>query len=208
MATRRSIIVPNVTPPVVARTPVHKPVKTQPMVLGHEEQVDRLIDSKITIEGEEKVIASIRPSLEHAAVDLRKNLEEKGDFTKTVLVKGSSQNVSLSFSDAYAKIDVAVEGQLKQLLGPVYDELFVRCRSVSVWASAAERLLQMASTYAVSGISGAMLLSELTIDEYLKPVPEFRKKRFEMRSKLTPQQNDALDSVVSQVANRPSLGVK
>ena len=189
-----------------AKKPTAVPTKNKkpaPVVLtGHEKVVDLLALKHSEIEAAQGVVAHTRTSLDPVVTKFRIGREAEGEFTKTIQVAGTKANATYTFRDSYAKIDVSVEQNLKALLGPTYDKLFERKKTVSVKTDDASmnRLRQLALVH------GFMDLLEE--DEFLVPVDDFRRQRFEMRGELTSAQNKALDDVVKQVSGKPALSFK
>jgi hypothetical protein len=207
MATKK---IPSI--PTTTKAPTTKKAKAEITLVGHEAQVARLVEAKEYADFGTAQMEAERPALEHAAAELRASMETDGVFHKTVTLKGNAKDCTLTFTDSYSKIDVSVEGDLMRLLGEHYGSLFVRCKTVSVKdATKMMDLIEYAKKHAMSTASGKEFTKELedqiSVDEFIKPVPEFRAKRFELRCKLSKEQNDALDFVVKQVSARPSLRV-
>lgn len=167
---------------------------------GQEKDIDILAIAKETITAAETAIENIREDLDKKVCNFRLGQEVEGMFTKTVQVLGHKANAVYTFKDSYARIDTSVEQDLKKLLGSHYDELFVRKHEVSVKPNCYGKLLELAKKHGFTD-----LLEE---DEYLSPVEDFRRKRYEMRTELNRTQNRSLDDVVRQVQSRPSLSFK
>jgi hypothetical protein len=194
--------VPAVTPKA---KPIRKDVEPNLIVKGHEKEVDLIVQKTFESKEASKVIDQVRgnaakPGLDALATEFRSKHEADGEFTKTVIVAGTNQNAVYTFKDSYAKIDTAVEPDLKRLLGNEYTELFQRVTSVSVKKGCEDRLLELARQHG--------FIDLLDPDEYICAVDGFREKRAEKRSALSTEQNNALDSVVSQTASKPTLNLK
>lgn len=193
------VAVPADVPPKVTT----KNKKPQPVVLtGHEKVVDILAEKKSEIEAAGGVIEHSRLVLDPIVSKFRTGREAEGEFTKSIQVCGTKANATYTFRDSFAKIDTSVESDLKKLLGTHYPELFDRKKVTTVKNDDAS----MAKLRELAKVHG--FLDLLEEDEFLQPVDDFRKRRYEKRTALTPEQNKALDDVVKQVEVRPALSFK
>lgn len=174
------------------------------LLSGFEKVVDELIAEKMKIIEATKALDSMRVAVDQAAEQLRVKKEGDGVFSKTVHVKGTAINAVLTFKDAYSKIDPSVESNLRQLLWDNYERLFEKKLIYSIKAEKIEVIKNL-----VQNLFGEEGINEFfEKEEFIKPVEGFREVRFNTRSELTPDQNAALDEVVQQIADRPTLNFK
>jgi hypothetical protein len=200
------------------------PPGTIPVLTGFEAQVDALASAKSMEEkakadqeslraGEVNPITQERAGGLEEIVEIWRNGLESDPvhpiFAKTVQVRGSLVNLKCSFTDSYSPIDVVTEPALRKMLGVHYDQLFEMVEKVEV--KNPELLLKSIQSYAGTKTPLDVVQLEATFfkkTKFIKPVPNFREKRFRLRSYLSTEQNAALDSVISQIAARPSFSFK
>lgn len=166
---------------------------------GAGELVDALALATKAKEKSEEKIGKLRLQLDPLAAQKRRDLERKGIFTKTIIFLGAKLNACYTFKDSYRTIDVGLEDKLKMVLGNVYDLFFTRKREWTVREGMMEKLLEKL---------GDKAPDYLEQKEWLEPVENFREMIFDVRKNLDHDQKETLDSLLGQIASKPSLSMK
>jgi hypothetical protein len=179
------------------------PAKKDPVVVtGREKIVDQLVHAKREMEGWKESMENCRAELEPIANGLRVEAEMAGIFAKTITVRGTENNVTLQYKDAFSKIDLRCKKDLENALGGFFPKLFEEAVTSSVYTDKMDRLKAI---LIAAGEDPSHFIEE---DKFIKPVAEFRKSRYELRKQMTEEQNAAIDMVVEQTQHRPTLAVK
>ena len=164
-------------------------------------QADAVVAAKAAMEQAAARFEETRAALEPVVKQAQRSAEINGTFTKKVVVLGTDKNASFGFGNSFSAMDVGCRHALEKLLGPHFNTLFTEKQIVKVRAGALERLQKAIET------AGLNPDDFFETDRSIVPVPEFRKARFELRSQLDRDQNEAVDSVIDQLAARPTLTV-
>lgn len=177
-----------------------KACKTTLDLRGQEETVDRLLGADAAKQAAEAEIEQCRVILEPVAEQLRNAAETEARFSKTVYLHGSERSATLAYSNHFSRIDTMCERPLQLSIGvDMYGKLFQRKKDVKVNPEKVEDLIRLL---------GESAKDFLVIDESIGPVKDFRETRFSLRPVMNEVQNQALDSLITQFAYKPSLKTK
>ncbi len=172
------------------------------LITGHEAETDKLIKYKFDESAARKGLETVRKLLAPLVANGHRATEKAGRFASKVLLQGTHQRAQFSFTNAFGSIDASQRKDLAEAVGPKFDELFEEQESMGVRPDRIEAL------------RAAIVAVGMDPEEYfqsnkvLKPVSNFRRKRFEARSEMTEAQNDVLDAIVDQIAATPALTTK
>jgi hypothetical protein len=188
---------------VVGEREVPRASGKQVVLVGHEGVVDRLADlmaQKAEIEAE---IGELRERLDVAANVLRIQIEQQtGHACKSMQARGSLVSGKYIFADRYMALYPDIVPQIEGMIGDaVFARLFVHDEIVALKKAAAHQLLELLRQQGVAD-------QYLAVDPCVRPVDEFREARARVRRELTATQNDQLDAVVRQIAERPRFSLK
>ena len=173
-----------------------------PLVLsGRENQVDQLIEAKRQMDDWKRELEECRKDLQTAATDLRKVCEEQGMFSQQVVLRGHDENASLSYGNQFKKMKRSLKPELDKHLGSFADELFEVEETATVVPAKLEEL------WALIEAEGLNPADFLEVDESVVPKDDFRRRRYELRKQMTPEQNAAVDLVTDYAAHSPTLTV-
>jgi hypothetical protein len=172
---------------------------------GHEASIDRLVEIRHTQDSLKAEEALLREPVEEAANQERAKLEANtGKTIKSVIVHGTNQPARVTWRNVYSAIDVVHETPLRAALGPHFDSLFERIEAVKPRKLSADK------------VDDLRTLLGPRFDSFFEVIPQIvaKDELLEKRTVLvesgsvTEAQNQAIDSVLSQVQASPSLSVK
>ena len=173
---------------------------TKLYVDGHEELVDSVVARGKEIESltteQELELNELR---ELAGAEMR-NLEGT-EFHKTCRVRGTDQDVRVTRKDAFSKIAIEHKPTLQDLLGSMFDMLFMESCDLKmkvdpeVFIAACEE----------AGIQVSKYFDRV---DWVKPKKGFLEMRATLRPKLDDTENAALDAITDQFAYKSSVGMK
>lgn len=187
-------------------TPQKEETKTLPdetvLVADHTEEVDKLIQTKVDHDAAKKGLEAQRKTFDPLAQQTQLDAEKRGAFATKVIFQGSKARAVFSITNALSRISADSAPVVREQVGPAFDRLFEPSETMSVRPDKLEDL------------KAAIELSGLDADEFFvttttyHPVKDFRRERFTLRGELSESQNEALDEVVGQIQQRPTLTVK
>lgn len=188
--------VPKLKKPIAAQAPA----TDIPLLTGYEDFVDTLFNLDVMAKETLERLKANRTVVDAAATLFRTANEIRGNYSKIVHIKGTEHNGVYNFKDAYSPIDISKEGEMRSLLGNVFDKLFRKKKQISIKAGCEQQLLDLAKKHGFESL--------IVSKEVINPVDSFRESRFLKRGELSAEQNAALDSVVEQTGAQPTLTFK
>lgn len=172
------------------------------LITGHEVETDKLVKYKFDMDSGKKGLEAVRKLLEPIAKMTRLEAEKAGRFAARILFQGTQQRASFAFTNSFGAIDASQKPLLAGAIGPTFDTLFVEQEAMRV------RPEKLAELHAAIKATNMNPDDFFVTEKVLRPVEEFRRKRFEIRPALTEAQNDALDATMDQIASSPTLTTK
>lgn len=131
----------------------------------------------------------------------RVEAEQNGKFCKTALVETNNKHpVKVTYKNAFSKINVEHEGELKSVLGNLYNSLYERHREVKLKADV--------DIEYVKQLLGDKLEALFDVTEYITPKGQFMEQRAAMRPTLNNKTNDLIDNLTDQVQHSPMVSFK
>lgn len=131
----------------------------------------------------------------------RINAEKNGEFYKCCNVETETENpVRVQFSNRYSKIDIENEEVLKECLGKLYPELFIKREVV--------KLRETTDIVSLRQLLGERFEFFFEKEEYL--IPCDLEHRAKLRQNLNDATNDVVDKLREKCSHAPSIlyGVK
>ena len=123
----------------------------------------------------------------------------KVQFVNTALVTNGTENVSLTWKDAYSSIPLAVRSEIEAVVGEAkFKDFFATTASINL-TTADEAVINKV----VDLLEKAGLLGQFEVEGFIKPNTRFTTERFKV---FTSDQNTQLDPLVKQY--KPSLRVR
>jgi hypothetical protein len=174
--------------------------KTKLYVDGHEDLVDRVVERSKEIESLETEQELDLQEVRGLGTEAMR--EEEGiEFHRTCRIRGTEQDVRVTRKDAFSKIAIEHKGTLQDLLGSMYETLFMESCDLKltvdpeVFIAAAEE----------AGLNVEKFFNRV---DWVRPKKGFLEMRATLRPKLEEDENTALDAIIDQFAYKASVGMK
>jgi|GEM_PF-2816706 len=124
--------------------------------------------------------------------------KKKGNFVKTVNVKGSVYKLQIQFKDAYSKMDIAMKEPLKEIFKDKYPIMFAEITERTV-VEDLEKIKELKQ------ILGDRYDEFIVTDESVKPTKDFSYNHFLLEKSLKADQKETVQKVLDACAARPSV---
>lgn len=171
------------------------------VLTGHTEQADAFTKAKVAVEDAKAQLTAARAVLEPMAKSSQANSEKLGSFTKKVRFEGSAKNVTFTFKNTFTPMEIGCRSDVQDAVGPKFHVLFQEAETVTVREGAVDKLR---AAVAKAGLDPADFFETKRV---IKPVENFRRLRFDARSEMSDDENEALDEIVEQLAAKPTVTV-
>jgi hypothetical protein len=175
---------------------------TEPVITGREADVDRLIALKRRCEQIQAEFLKVRRELEMCAGTLRNQLEEQGKFATVITLQGTTEVVTLNYTNQMKTVDVDEATPVSKSIGRrAFSALFGLARS---WVLRPDvDLVALRKLIKAAGVDPAAFIVQQAC---YRARDGFRKVRFELRRTLTERQNTLLDLLVARLQYEPRIG--
>ena len=180
---------------------VAKPVDKKLRVNGLEQLVNMMRQRAFQIEAMQADQKADKAAILEEVGKQRLESEKNGQFYKSCLVEAQDEApAKVVYMNKFSKIAGEQEAPLRNVLGKLFDELYVVEHNI--------KLKESATFEYIKYLLGDKFDLLFDVETNINHVDSFMEKRAQMRPSLSKQSNNLIDSLVSQVQADASLYLK